>query len=239
MPTRLTPTVFTPVGLSPDGTRLAIHPSGGAARSVRILPTGGGGGADSVNTVASLFQEVADWSPDGRSLLVAVLGREDERGTRPSWDLWTVPLDGAAPRPYLATGDFERIARLSPDGKWAFCLVLAEGEVTGHIESYPEPGRRLDVFVNRMGSALDLIAWGPGGREVLWIDRENDLWSLPLVPDGDGLRAGTPARLFRAPEGVSGLRTLDGERFLMTHPAPTTGWPELRLATNWAEALPR
>jgi hypothetical protein len=60
-----------------------------------------------------------------------------------SWDLGTVPLDGSGPpRPYLATGAFERHGRLSPDGTWILCVRVVEGQAEVFVDSDPVPGRR-------------------------------------------------------------------------------------------------
>jgi hypothetical protein len=82
--------------------------------------------------------------------------------------------------------------------------------------------------------------WGRNGREVLYADREGYLVSLPLVFEGDDVRAGSPSRLFRLPPGLTGLiRTRDGERFLVSHVSGIAPGPVMRLALDWPGLLGR
>ncbi len=228
-----------PVAVSPDGARIALNLESRRVDHVTVMSSGGSGARDSVQTVSALFQEAVDWSRDGRSLLVAVLGRADAVGDDTSWDLWTVPLDGSGPpRPYLATTALERNGRISPDGKWIACAPTAEGQVEGFIDSYPVPGHRLQVF-SREASRPVSLQWGRGGREVIYRDAEGFLWSLPLEFVGEEARAGTPRRLFRAPAGVTAMRTLDGERFLFSLASGSSSGPAMRVVQNWPELLKR
>jgi hypothetical protein len=156
-----------------------------------------------------------------------------------SWDLWTVPLDGSGPpRPYLATTALERFGRISPDGKWILCVSIFEGQLEVFLDSYPVPGRRMQVLSNQPNRVMRLL-WGRGGREILYSDREGTLISLPLVFEGDGVRAGMPIRLFRLPPGLTAIRTRDGERFLISHTTGNVPGPALRLALDWPELLKR
>jgi Tol biopolymer transport system component len=234
--TRLLRGIEPPLALSPTGDRIALARTGRGADHVHLVSSSGGA-QDSVRTVPALFQEVADWSPDGRSLMVSILGRQDSKGEDTSWDLWTVPLDGSGPpRPYLATGALERYARISPDGKWALCFSDAEGQLELFIDSYPTPGRRTQVFSNESG-VVGGARWGPGGREVLYGDAEGYLTSLPLEFVGDEIRAGRSVRLFRAPPGTTSLRTIDGERFLISQTIGSAAGPSLRMVLHWPELL--
>ncbi len=235
--TRLVAGVQAPVAVSPDGARIALNLERKRVDHVTVMSSGGSGARDSVRTVSALFQEAVEWSGDGRSLLVAVLGRADATGEDTSWDLWTVPLDGSGPpRPYLATRAVERFARLSPDGKWIVCVSSAEGQVELFLDSYPVPGRRMQVLSNEPARPIRAF-WGRDGREVLYSDRAGDLIRLPLEFVGDDVRAGAPTRLFRLPQGVTAIKTRDGERFLVSYPTGNAPGPALRVVLNWPELL--
>jgi Tol biopolymer transport system component len=222
---------------SPDGRRVAATSREAGHEVLRLLNAGGGGASDSVHSVPALFQEVQDWAPDGRSLLVAVLGRLDKGAeVSNSWDLWTVPLDGGTPRPYLATKAFERYARISPDGRWVACTSRSEGQLELFVDSYPVPGHRLQVYSNepwRDGRAM----WGAQGRELLYDDAEGNLVRLPLTFDGEGIRAGPPEKLFAIPPAVGSIDTRDGERLLVDRRSEATRGPSLRLVLGWTGRL--
>ena len=173
------------------------------------------------------------------SLLVALLGRSEQGAeTRNSWDLWIVPLDGGAPRPYLATRAFERYARISPDGKWVACMTRSEGQIELFIDSYPVSGHRLQVYSNepwRDGQAF----WGAGGRELLYDNTQGDLMSLPLTFDGDQIRAGRVVKRYAIPGRVVFMDTRDGERFLVDRTSESTAAASMRLVLGWTGLLKR
>ena len=218
---------------SPDGKRIAATSREAGHESLRILHSGGSGVSDSVRSLPALFQEVEDWMPDGHSLLVAVLGRLDKGAdVSNSWDLWTVPLGGGAPTPYLATKAFERIARISPDGKWVACMSRSEGQIELFIDSYPVPGHRVQVYSNdpwRTGRFM----WGSQGRELLYDDSDGNLVRLPLEFVGDEVHPGKPSKLFTIPGGVGSMDSRDGQRFLVDHRNEATAGPSLRLVLGW------
>jgi len=228
-----------PAQWSPDGRRIVATSRVGGAQVLRIFHAGGSGAADSVPSVPALFQEAQSWAPDGRSLLVGVLGRL-AKGADPggSWDLWTVPLDGGAPRPYLATPAFERYGRISPDGRWVACLSRSEGQIELFIDSYPVPGHRVQVLSGEPVRDIRLM-WGRQGRELLYSDATNDLVSLPLEIAGDEIRPGKPAKLFAIPAAVVAMDTRDGEHFLAARENEAAPGPSLRLVLGWTGLVKR
>ncbi len=230
--TRIAPGVhsFLATAWSPDGRRIAMDAESRRGVDILLLNAGGGGPADTVRTLDALFQEVVDWSPDGRSLLVAAVSRSTDQATETSWDLWTVPLaGGAAPTPYLKTPAFERHARFSPDGRWVAWEVFDSGRVDIYIDAYPVPGHRVQVSAGTGGGVM----WGRDGRELLYMDAQGDLVSLPLEFAGDEVRLGRPVRLFRVPDGVTGFETRDGEHFLVSYPSGADSGTSLQLVLNW------
>jgi hypothetical protein len=222
---------------SPDGRRIAATSREAGHEVLRVFNAGGSGTRDSVPSVPALFQEVQDWAPDGRSLLVAVLGplaRGADRST--SWDLWRVPLEGGPPTPYLATRAFERYARLSPDGKWVAIMTRSEGQIELFIDSYPVPGHRVQVYSNepfRPGRMM----WGAQGRELIYDDLAGNLVRLPLEYTGSELRAGKAEKLFAIPLTVGSIESRDGQRFLVDRTDEGAPGPGLRLVLGWEGLL--
>ena len=218
---------------SPDGQRVAATDREAGHEVIRLLNAGGSGAADSVTTVPALFTEAMSWAPDGQTLLISVLGRlahgADVSG---SWDLWTVPLDGGPAKPYLATPAFERLGKLSPDGRWAACVSRFEGKIDLFIDSYPVPGHRVQLFTGEPQRDIRVM-WGRQGRELLYSNIANELVSVPLTVSGAELRAGEPAPVFKIPDDVGAMRTRDGERFLVMRQNQASPGPSLRLVQNW------
>ncbi len=220
---------------SPDGRRLAFHTNSRGGGGVVMMNAGGGGGADTLRALDVVFQEVADWAPDGNSLLVAAISAGGSEAADSSWNLWTVPLDGRAPTPWLATGAYERNGRISPDGRWVLFEVLERGLLDLYVDTWPVPGRRVAIAAGSNG----LSRWGRDGREILYADAQGDLVSVPLEDvDGD-LRPGRPTRLFSVPEGLTGIATNDGERLLISRALATPSGASLQLVLGWTGLLPR
>jgi hypothetical protein len=81
--------------------------------------------------------------------------------------------------------------------------------------------------------------WGRGGREVLYAGMGGDLLCLPLEFTNEGIRPGTPTRLFRLPDEATGLDTRDGERFLVSYPDGADTGVSLQLLLGWTGLLQR
>jgi len=187
--------------------------------------------------MSALFQDVSDWAPDGNSLILGVLGDKSNQGDDTSWDLWTVPLTGGGvPAPYVRSTAVERHARISPDGRWLLYTTIDSGQLEIFVDSYPVPGHRLQVLSAEPDRTLRLL-WGRGSREVLYSDSHGDLISLPVEPVGDELRPGEPTRLFTLPEGLIGITSRDGERFLVSRPSGATPGPSLQITLGWTGLL--
>jgi eukaryotic-like serine/threonine-protein kinase len=224
---------------SPDGRRIVATSRESGHEVLRFINAGGSGPRDSVPSPPALFQEVASWAPDGRSMLVAALGLLDKGAKQGgSWDLWMVPLDGGAAQPYAATGAFERLASISPDGKWAACVSFSEGQLDLFIDSYPVPGHRVQVFAGEPLRPMPL-AWGRLGRELFYNDSEGYLVSVPVAPEGDELHLGKPVRLFPLPGSIFRLVTRDGDRFLVSRADGNVAGPGVRLVLGWKGLLRR
>ncbi len=141
---------------------------------------------------------VADWSPDGREILV-ILHSDPKRVQQ----LAAVSVTDGAIR-IIKDTDFrypsDRVARFSPDGRF----ILYSGPSA-------ETGLSSDVFVLSRDGESDTrlvhhpsndmtVGWSPDGRWILFVsDRTGtlDLWMLP-VEDG---RAAGEARLVKSGTG--------------------------------------
>jgi Tol biopolymer transport system component len=238
IPARLSPDMVWPLATawSPDSRRLAFDAASQGRTGIVMMNAGGSGTADTLRALDAVFQEVADWAPDGKSLLVAAISRAGGGASDSSWDLWTVPVSGGGkPTPWLATDAFERNATFSPDGRWILFEVFERGLNDLYLDSWPTPGRRVPLASGTRGHSM----WSRGGNEVLYADAQSELVSVPLEFTDGGVRPGRPTRLFRIPEGVTGIATNDGERFLVSSAIAAPAGTSLQLILDWTKLLPR
>ncbi|MEO5616669.1 MAG: protein kinase, partial [Candidatus Eisenbacteria bacterium] len=239
VPTRLLQDIdpFELAHWSPDGQRIVATSNEGGREVLRLINAGGSGARESVPSVPTIFQEAQGWAPDGRSLLVAGVGATNQ-GASPnnSWDLFTVPLDGGAPQPYVATSAFERRAKISPDGRWVVYATRLEGKTDLIVDSYPQAGHRVQILSGTPTYYVRFM-WGRQGRELIYSDEESNLVSVPLEIAGDIIRPGKPSTLFEISPAVEDIVTVDGERFLVTRRDEAAPGPAMRLVQNWTGLL--
>lgn len=173
------------------------------------------------------LQNAFGWSRDGRWVLV----QDSREGS--GLDLFMVPAQGGAPRPYLATRFNESRAHISPDGKWVVYLSDEAGPLQAYVGSFPTLGERQQV------STAPLLAakWAKQGREILLFAVDYRVLSVP-VETGKGLRLGAAQELFRMPTAMKWIDPApDGQRFLLFEPAGQPGDRSIAVNVNWTAGL--
>jgi Tol biopolymer transport system component/predicted Ser/Thr protein kinase len=172
----------------------------------------------------------ADWSPDGRNLLM------DVSDALTGWDIWLLPL--ATPErkhsPLLNTPFNERDARFSADGKWLAYSSDETGRPEIYVQSFPPGKGKLQISTGGGSKPV----WDGKDRHIYYLDDEGMLFAVPVSP-GDNFRTGKPAPVFRTdalPDGFGPQFDFDPKsgRFLMISrvhiPAPT-------VVLNWTRLL--
>jgi serine/threonine-protein kinase len=153
-----------------------------------------------------------------------------------------MPLDaGAQVTPLVQTRFDERLAALSPDGRW---LAYRSNE-SGRYEIYVRPFPDVDAGKQQISTAGGgRPEWAPNGRELFYAEGDA-LMSVP-VTTGPRFEAGAPVKLFESrgrlflPDGRYGVAR-DGKRFLFLTNSPDDDRiaqrPEIRVILNWTEEL--
>jgi len=174
-----------------------------------------------------------DWSSDGKFIVYQKIGEKT------SFDLWLLPMSGdRQPKPYLTTQFDERLAKVSPDGRWLAYRSNESGRNEIYVQSFPEPGRR--VMISKGGG--NLPRWGRNGRELYYVAADNKLMAVH-VETGANFAAGAPTALFDLVRcGLSDIRYLydvsaDGQKFLVIRPLEDASSRPLTLVQNWTELL--
>jgi serine/threonine-protein kinase len=169
-------------------------------------------------------------SPDGKLLAMSV-----NKGS--SSELWLLPLDGTAPRPFLRTPFHLWHPAISPDGHWLAFDSGESGTREVYVCSYPDPTlARRQVSV---GGGWEPV-WTRGGRELVYRQRDS-LMAVPVDPrtgeigQAVALFSGYPFYFLGRTYDVSP----DGQRFLMIK-LPTEVVPRrIDLILNWFPELRR
>ena len=224
----LTRFTFSPddhsVAWSPDGRRVAFESGRDGTHAVFVGPADGAD-QDARATPGDRDQYLCDWSPDGR--LLAITQFNAETGA----DLYLAEPGGEEPpRPFAATGFFERKAAFSPDGRH----IAYVSDESGRDEVYLRPLRgegKLQVSV--LGGVEP--AWSHSGNEIFF--RGSDQLMTARV-DRDRLDAQAPVALFPDRYFFNRFQSRsydvsrDG-RFLMIKPADESPVRELGVVVGW------
>jgi len=128
-------------------------------------------------------------SPDGRWLVFTRLGGPGG-GDILALDL-TAPA-GTAPRPIVATPEFDGSSRISPDGRW---IVYASNGTTGsniYVQAFPDAGPVYPVSTEGGTEPL----WSRDGREIFYVPPSRDGLMVAKVTPGPVFSVSQPRMLF-------------------------------------------
>ena len=177
----------------------------------------------------------SDITPDGKTLVYQLMN------PKTGWDVWTLQLGSdAKPTPIIQTDADERVARLSPDGRWLAFVSNNSGASEVYIQPFPGPGRRLQVS----SKGGDQPHWRPDGAEFYYLAPDGKLMATPIkaAADGQSIDIGPPVPLFSANVGLVIFPVLaanyaaspDGQRFLLNRVVRDAGGTPLRVVLNWS-----
>ena len=145
----------------------------------------------------------ASISPDGKTLLATLYSRKTKE------DLWIVPLDGGAPRPWIVTDGAETTMSFSPDGQWITYVSDHSGQLETYVAAFPD-GRSYQVSTSGGGGA----EWSHDGSRVIFADGIN-VYAADVKRSGKVATVGKPVVLFTKPKTMNGWwRSKTADRFL-------------------------
>jgi eukaryotic-like serine/threonine-protein kinase len=171
---------------------------------------------------------VTDISPDGSVLLVCLYSPKTER------DLWIVPLNGGAPRPWITGAGIDDGAVFSPDGKWVTYVSNRSGRYEVYVAAFPE-GRSFRVSTDG-GFGPD---WSHDGSRVIFASPDNTLYAAPVRTNGKTAEIGKAVTLFQMPPTMyAWIRSKTADRFLCrTVVDPHETVRVLHYVKGWADTL--
>jgi Tol biopolymer transport system component len=176
-------------------------------------------------------------SADGRHVMFA----RSVTGSAP-WDLWVLPLAGAAkPFPYAASQFDEGGGAISPDSRWAAYVTDETGASQVVVQPFPNPaGGKWQISMN--GGAHP--RWRRDGRELYYVAPNGDLVAV-AVSGENHFTVGRSSVLFRTPFTYVGrsqplppydVRS-DGQQFLLALSSGNPNTTPITTVVNWPALL--
>jgi len=166
-----------------------------------------GGGKPELIVATETQPSPASIAPDGRTLLYSVGSRTQ-----------VLALDGVRasgePHPLRESTAGERLAQISPDGKWVAFLSSESGSFEIYLMPFPGPGAKVRVSTG----TGNIPRWNRNGRELLyWTANAGtaSLMSASIQTSSSTPSVAVPTELFKMIIGTTWDVTPDGERFLI------------------------
>jgi eukaryotic-like serine/threonine-protein kinase len=179
---------------------------------------------------------VERWTKDGRFLLFTSTGSKTEA------DMWALPFPGdAKPVSLLQTQFVERMARVSPDGRWMAYISNESSNADIYVRAFaPEApaGTGAEKRVSKGGGIRPI--WRPDGKELFYLTLAGQVMAVDIDTSKGFQAGGTPRRLFTAPPGATATGwdlSPDGKRFLFAAPPNAGHVIPFTVVLNWAADL--
>jgi serine/threonine protein kinase len=218
---------------SPDGSWIAFSSTRKGQRDL-YRKAANGTGEDEVLFESADPKAAEDWSQDGKHLLF----------NRSNLGVYSLDLTVLATerKPVQLAADPTRLVQgqVSPDGRWLAYTTWESGKPEVFVQSFP-PGAGKWPISNAGGAEPQ---WSSGGKELIYVQNDKTLMSVPIRSVGAVLVAGIPKPLFDVSIPSSYRRnrylvTRDGQKILVItrgdqHAASPTFW-----VVNWPSAIKR
>ncbi len=219
---------------SSDGSEIMYTSNeGGEYYGIMKRKANGTGRAEKVFSLDTANVGLISASQD-RSLMAFVIS--ENRG-----DIWLYDANAKKAHPLLDQQYTEMRGVLSPDGK----LIAYQSNETGNSEIYIREvspnGGKWQVSTNHGACPR----WSADGNELYYILPRDNSFMAVSITYRDGLKIGTPVRLFQhhyVDRGGTNTRwpfapTSDGRTFYILSPVDETGSSEFVVVQNWTEEM--
>jgi serine/threonine-protein kinase len=212
---------------TPDGKRIVF--AGNKERLFWQLADGSGPAEELTKSELPANNAPGSFSPDGQILAFA--------GLDTSTDLYTLPLKGGKPQPFVNSPAYKSAPRFSPDGHFIAYESDESGRLEIYVRPYPGPGGKYQISIEGGTEPV----WNPKGRELFYRSR-NKMMAVDVTTQGT-FSAGKPRVLFEGSYVPTPLTfqdydvSPDGQRFLMLKPDKAQFPPQINVVLNWSEEL--
>lgn len=189
-------------------------------------------GSDTALLTNGISKDPNDVSPDGRHMLFRASSTESGN------DVWTMPLDGSTPPQKLLGSAFnENAAQFSPDGRSVVYIADEAGRPEVYVISLEPGGSKIQISTDGGSSPR----WRRDGQEIVYLNTDHTMMSVPVKGSGDRFEAGTPSSLFHVDHGPTAGPvfdvTADGQRFIVNMAVPSKVPPHVVVIVNWPSLL--
>jgi serine/threonine-protein kinase len=224
---------------TPDGQRVTFASDRDGNSDIYWQPADGSGVAEQLASGEEITSQlVGSWSPDGKTLALAV-GK-----TGIGIGVWTLSHDGKTMTPEVFADESNSLQLgpvFSPDGRWLAYFSSESGSPQIYVQPFPKTG--VKHRMTQQGGIHPL--WSPDGKELFYFRGQQllgiDIATDPAFSFGNeralGMRGFLTSEITTRPYDI----TPDGQRFLMVFPADQAGsvaeTEQINVVLNWFEEL--
>jgi predicted Ser/Thr protein kinase len=216
----------TPVW-SPDSHRIVFVEIGGGHRRLVAKDV-----SDSSPPRVIAQLDANAWLPQSWTNGEILFNRIDP-GTK--WNIYRLPESGGSdPVPVIRGAAIEVGGYVSPDGHWIAYLSDEAGRLDLWLQTYPDGGSKVPVSTGGVQTAW----WGLGGRELLYLKRDQTLWRVDVdLTPARAPRIGTPHQLGTFPAALVAMDAVShGQRFLALV-SERGGLDAITIVQGWKAAI--
>jgi Tol biopolymer transport system component len=219
---------------SPDGDRIAFMSLRKGHPDV-FLRSSSGAGSEECAFQSDRAKYTADWSPDGRFILLRVIDAKS------NLELWALPVAGDRKAfPFLKPAFGVSHGQFSPDGRWVAYASNESGKWDVFVSPFPGPGGNWKV--SAAGGSEP--RWRRDGRELFYLAPDGKIMAVE-VKTGLTFEAGTATPLFQTRRRVTVSSTdmfsydvsADGQRFLVSTDVGEVTSSPLTMVLHWTAGL--
>jgi serine/threonine-protein kinase len=213
-----------------DGRRVAFaRLAKDSAFDIYWQPADGSGSAEPLYEAPG-SQWPYGFTPDGKTMLL-----DEKVGSAPTRIASVAVPGGKYAKPAMESDFINRLAELSPDGKWLAYTSTESGHTDVYIRAFPGPGGKWAVSNN----GGDQVLWNPNGRELFYRDGATIIAvGVSTSPTFEVLKRTV---LFNDRFALAGTLNWDvfpdGNHFVMVQPVDRNA--KLVVTVNWFAELKR
>jgi dipeptidyl aminopeptidase/acylaminoacyl peptidase len=214
---------------SPDATKIVFTSDRDGAADMFVKTIASSAPEAPFYRSSVLFKFPSSWTPDGKWIVTTQVDPGSAQ------NVYLLPAADPRELQLFARGPVRELGgAVSPDGKWMITFSDETGRYQLYIDSFPTPGRRIQVSKN---GAL-LAWWTPDGRQLLFSDETRGLWRAGLT-FSPAPSAGVPQLLAQLPSTVLWSDFMPDRQKFLVLAQERSGPGSITVVQNWRAALAR